>query len=59
MQKALSKSDTVENLIENIRKAAVKGMSHGASKVFVSGILRNKRIFESVLDEVNKKIFFF
>ena len=52
MQKALSKSDTVENLIENIRKAAVKYMSHGASKVFVSGIVRNKRIPELVLEEV-------
>ena len=34
LQKTLSKSDTVENLIENIRKAAVKCMSHGVSKVF-------------------------
>ena len=36
LQKALSKSDTVENLItENIRRAAVKCMSHGISKVIV------------------------
>ena len=52
MQKALSKSDTVENVIENIRKAAVKYMSHGPSKAFVSGIVRNKRIPELVLEEV-------
>ena len=35
LQKALSKSDTVENLIENIKRAAVKCMSHGISKVIV------------------------
>ena len=58
MQKTLSKSDTVENLIENIRKAAVKCMSHGVSQVFVSAIVRDKRISESVLEEVNKKISF-
>ena len=58
LQKTLSKSDTVENLTENIRKAAVKCMSHGVSKVFVSAIVRNKMIPESLLEEVNKKIFF-
>ena len=31
-------------------------MSHGLSKVFVSAIVRIKRIPESVLEEVNKKI---
>ena len=56
LQKTLSKSDTVENLIENIRKAAVKSMPHGVSKVFVSAIVRNKRIPESLLKEVNEKI---
>ena len=49
LHKALSKSDTVSNLIENIRKAADKCMSHGVSKVFVSSIVRNKRIPESLL----------
>ena len=44
LEKALNMSDTVENLIENIRKAAVKCMSHGVSKVFVSAIVRNKMI---------------
>ena len=58
MQKAFSKSDPVENLIENIRKAAVKCMSHGVSKVFVSAIVRNKRIPESVIEEINKKFSF-
>ena len=58
LQKTLSKSDRVENLIENIRKAAVKCMSHGVSKVFVSAIVRNKRIPESLLEEVNEKISF-
>ena len=33
-------------------------MSHGVSKVFVSAIVRNKMIPESLLEEVNKKIFF-
>ena len=33
-------------------------MSHGVSKVFVSAIVRNKRIPESLLEEVNKKISF-
>ena len=37
LQKTLSKSDTVENLIENITKAAVKCISHGGSKVFCVG----------------------
>ena len=46
-------SDTVENLIENIKKAAVKCMSHGVSKVFVLAIVRNKKISESLLEEVN------
>ena len=58
LRKALSKSDTVENLIENIRKAAVKCMLHGVSKVFVSAIVRSKRIPESLLEEVNEKICF-
>ena len=58
LQKTLSKSDTVENLIENIGKAAVKCMSHEVSKVFVSAIVRNKRIPESLLEEVNEKIYF-
>ena len=31
-------------------------MSHGSSKVFVSAIVRNKRIPESLLEEVNEKI---
>ena len=52
LQKTLSKSDTVENLIENIGKAAVKCMSHEVSKVFVSAIVRNKRIPESLLEEI-------
>ena len=58
LHKALSKSDTVGNLIENIRKVANKCMSHGVSKVFVSAIVRNKRIPESLLEEVNEKISF-
>ena len=33
-------------------------MSHGVSKVFVSAIVRNKRIPESLLDEINEKISF-
>ena len=33
-------------------------MSHGVSKVFVSKIVRNKRIPESLLEEVNEKISF-
>ena len=58
LHKALSKSDKVSNIIENIRKAADKCMSHGVSKVFVSAIVRNKRIPESLLEEVNEKISF-
>ena len=58
LHKAVNKSDTVGNLIENIRKAADKCMSHGVSKVFVSAIVRNKRIPESLLEEVNEKIYF-
>ena len=58
LHKALSKSDTVGNLIENIRKAADKCMSYGVSKAFVSAIVRNKRIPESLLEEVNEKISF-
>ena len=50
LDKALSKSDTVENLTENIRKAAEKCMSHGVSKVFVSAVVGNKRIPESLLE---------
>lgn len=56
MQKACSKQDTVENLIENVRKAAVKWISDEVSKVFVSAILQSKRILKVVLEEVNKKI---
>ena len=33
-------------------------MSHGASRAFVSAIMQNKRIPESLLDEVNEKISF-
>ena len=39
LHKALSKSDTVGNLIENIRKVVDKCMSHGVSKFFVSAIV--------------------
>ena len=49
LHKALSKSDTVGNLIENIRKAADKCMPYGVSNVFVSAIVRNKRIPKSLL----------
>ena len=58
LHKALSKSDTVGNLIENIRKAADKCMPYGVSNVFVSAIVRNKRIPKSLLEEVNEKISF-
>ena len=51
LQKVLSKSDTAENLIENIRKAAVKCMLHGVLQVFVSAIVRNKRIPKLFLEE--------
>ena len=57
MQRALSKSDIAENLIEKIKKAAVKYMLHEVWKVLASSIVRNKRIPESVL-EVNGKICF-
>ena len=33
-------------------------MLHGVSKVFVSAIVRNKRIPQSLLEEVNEKISF-
>ena len=33
-------------------------MSHGVSRVFVSAIVRNKRIPESLLEEVTQKISF-
>ena len=33
-------------------------MSHGISKVFVSAIVQNKRIPESVLEKLNEKISF-
>ena len=59
MQKVRSKSDTTEYLIKNKRKAAVKYISHGVSKVFVPAIVRNKKIPElAAFEEVNKKISF-
>ena len=36
----------------------MKCISHGVSNVFVSAIVRNKRIPESLLEEVNEKMFF-
>lgn len=42
MQKTRSKSDTVENLIEHLKKAAIKCMLFGVSKVSVSAIVRAK-----------------
>ena len=56
MQKPLIQSDKVDNLMENIRKTAVKCMSYGVSKVFALLIVRNIRILESVSEEVSKKI---
>ena len=50
MQKTRSKSDTVENLMEHLKKAAVKCMLHGVSKVSVSAIVRQKRIPFCVLE---------
>ena len=48
LQKTIGKLDSVENLIENLRKTVVKCMSHGVSKVFMSAFVPNKRIPESL-----------
>lgn len=55
MQKAHSKSDRVENLIDfYCRKTHVAW----SVKIFVSAIVRNEKIPESVIEEVNQKICF-
>lgn len=46
LQKVRCKSDAVENLVETKRKPAVKCISQGVSKMFVSAIVQNKRIFK-------------
>ena len=56
MQKSRSKSDTVENLIENIRKSVIKDMSHGESKFLCRRLYDIKRF--PVLEEVNEKNLF-
>ena len=56
MQKTRSKSDTVENLIERLKKAAIKCMLYGVSKVSVSAVVRDKRIPESVLGAVHMEV---
>ena len=51
-----NQSKAVDELIINLKKTATKCMSFGVSKVIVSGIVFNKKVANSFVDEVNSKI---
>ena len=49
-------SKAVDELIIYLKKTATKCMSFGVSQVIVSGIVYNKKVANSFVDEVNNKI---
>ena len=51
-----NQSKAVDELIINLKKTATKCMSFGVSQVIVSGIVYNKKVANSFVDEVNSKI---
>ena len=51
-----SQSGAADELIINLKKTATKCMSFGVSKVKVSGIVFNKKVANSFVDDVNSKI---
>ena len=51
-----NQSKAADELIINLKKTATKCMSSGVSKVIVSGIVFNKKVANSFVDEVNSKI---
>ena len=46
----------MDELILNLKKTATKCISFGVRKVIVSGIVFNKRVANSFVDEANSKI---
>ena len=46
----------VDDLIISLKKTSTKCMSFGVSQVIVSGIVYNKKVANSFVDEVNSKI---
>ena len=51
-----NQSKAVDELIINLKKTATKCMSFGVSQVIVSGIVYNKKVANSFVDEGNSKI---
>ena len=51
-----NQSKAVDELIINLKMTATKCMSFGVSQVIVSGIVYNKKVANSFVDEVNSKI---
>ena len=51
-----NQSEAVDELILNMKKTATKCISFGVRKVIVSGIVFNKRVANSFVDEANSKI---
>ena len=51
-----NQSKAMDELIINLKKTATKCMSFGVSQVIVSGIVYNKKVANSFVDEVNSKI---
>ena len=50
-----NQSEAVDELIVNLKKMATKCMSFGVSQGIVSGIIYNKKVANSFVDEVNSK----
>ena len=46
----------MDELILNLKKTATKCMSFEVSKVIVSSIVFNKKVANSLVDEVNSKV---
>ena len=56
LQRNRNQSEAVNELILNPKKTATKCISFGVRKVIVSGIVFNKRVSNSFVDEANSKI---
>ena len=52
----LNSNNSVDKLLKNIYNMAEKCKSSGVKKVFISGIVKNNRINDFIIQEVNRKI---
>ena len=53
----MNSNNSVEKLLKNIYGMAEKCKSIGVKKVFILGIVKNNRINDFIIQEVNRKIY--